>query len=91
MTTKLAKYEWVDETGIKRPSRVIVDVTDLVGTARYAPHAAENGRILKIIPIQDLAGCKTTRYVPHGYRFVWHDFRMNSEYYAVFVAVEKKQ
>ena len=92
MTTKLAKHEWIDETGMRRPSRVIVDVTDLQGAARHAPHAVDNGHILKVVPIPSLeASSKTRRYVPRGYRFMWHDFRMNSEYYAVFVAVERKQ
>ena len=95
----MAKYEWIDETGMRRPSLVMLDITGywprdwrvpIEEILKHAPIIRQK----QIESLQSLELGKDGRVkvrTPRGYeRYVWHAFMMNQSYYACFLAYVKR-
>lgn len=96
----MAKYEWVDEVGMRRPSLVFLDITD------YWPddwrvsveEILASALVIKVRQIESLKSLELTRQgrvkarTPKGYLpYEWHKFCMNQSYYACFLAFRRNQ
>lgn len=96
----MAKYEWVDETGIHRPSLVFLDITDYWPDDWQIPveEIIENAPVIKSVQIESLESLKLGKggrvrvRMPQGYLpYEWHKFTMNQDYYACFLAFRRKE
>ena len=94
-----AKYEWTDDAGLRHPSIVYLDVTEVEDDLSLpAEHLLSLSAILKVKKIDSFGdvfnsnGLLDRRKVRMpGYDFRWHYKVMDSEYYALFVAFVKKE
>ena len=95
----MAKFEWIDDSGLRHPSLVYLDITNIPDTAeRYRLDVVlEQAKILKVKRIDSFdEAFERGRLNRHkvrlrGYEFWWYDCVMNDEHYAVFAAFVKKE
>ena len=90
----MAQYEWQDETGLRHPSLVKLDVTG----ARFGvdfEKGIDESKVMSIRRIESaksmFRGGRVTARAPKGYRFCWQHTAMDRRYYALFVASERKE
>ena len=88
----MAKYEWIDETGMGRPSLVLLDITNWPDQI-LIEEILENAPIIRQKQIESLQSLKLGKdgrvkvRTPKGYEpYLWHKFTMNQDYYACFLA-----
>lgn len=93
-----AKYEWVDATGLRHPSLIYLDITEVEEELSWPfEHTLEHARIIKVKQIDSFddvfSGGRLDRRKVRvkGMQFVWHHKVMNREYYALFVAFVRKE
>jgi hypothetical protein len=95
----MAKYEWTDQTGLRRPSLVFLDITDYWPDDWRIPveEILENAPVIKQKQIESLKSLELTKggrvrvRTPKGFGpYMWHKFAMNRDYYACFLAFVKK-
>jgi hypothetical protein len=98
---KLAEYEWEDETGLRHPSLVKLDVTALSAADEVAlatDQILRRARVLSVKRIDSFSdgfrpgGGLDKRRVrtPAGYRFCWQYAAMTHKRYALFVAYRRR-
>lgn len=96
----MAKYEWADQTGLRRPSLVFLDITDYWPDDWRIPveEILENAPVIKQKQIESLKSLGLTKdgrvkaRTPRGYYpYEWHKFAMNRNYYACFLAFRRKE
>jgi len=94
-----AEYEWIDETGLRHPSIVFLDITsvddDLSLPIEFLLEEATVLEVRRIDSFQYMLnanGWLDMRKVRmKGYEFRWHCQVMDDEYCALFVALVKKE
>ena len=89
----MAQYEWQDETGLRHPSLVLLDVTG----ARFGVDFEKGIDKSKVMSVRQIESAKSmfrlgqvTVRAPKDYRFCWQHMAMDQRYYALFVAFERK-
>ena len=89
----MAQYEWQDDTGLRHPSLVLLDVTG----ARFGvdfENGIDESKVMSVRRIESAKSMfrlgKVTVRAPRGYRFCWQHTAMDQRYYALFVAFERK-
>lgn len=94
-----AKYEWTDDTGLRHPSLVYLDVTDTDDDLSLIfEDLLALSPVLKVKKIDSFEAMFNEGRLDHrraralkGMEFVWHHKVMNRECYALFVAFRRKR
>ena len=101
-----AKYEWIDDTGLGHPSLVYLDISDVAKEADVEheldlefEQVLELAPVIRVKQIDSFDDVRDSRGLlidlrkvrVKGMEFRWFNKRMDSEYYALFVAFRRKE